>query len=61
MAKLQKPVKEQRLLIDGGYKNIEGTTFQISNMGDETAAMLNPLFAAHDQATGRVRAFPSIL
>jgi aspartate aminotransferase-like enzyme len=49
-AKLQKLVKEQGFLIDGGYGKIKGTTFRISNMGDETPATMNPLFAALDKA-----------
>ena len=50
VAKFQKLVKEQGVLIDGGYGKIKGTTFRISNMGDETdetiAAMLRSLDAA---------------
>jgi aspartate aminotransferase-like enzyme len=38
VAKLQKLVKERGFLIDGGYGKIKGTTFRISNMGDETEA-----------------------
>jgi aspartate aminotransferase-like enzyme len=47
-AKLQKLVKEQGFLIDGGYGKIKGTTFRISNMGDETEATMNQLYAALD-------------
>ena len=50
MAKLQKLVKDQGFLIDGGYGKIKGTTFRISNMGDETPDSMNALFAALDQA-----------
>src|ERR1041385_6116351 len=35
VAKLQKLTKDQGFLIDGGYGKIKGTTFRISNMGDE--------------------------
>ncbi len=49
-AKLQKLVKERGFLIDGGYGKIKGTTFRISNMGDETEASMNPLIAALDEA-----------
>ncbi len=49
-AKLQKLVKEQGFLIDGGYGKIKGTTFRISNMGDETEATMAPLYAALDGA-----------
>ena len=48
--KLQKLVKDQGFLIDGGYGKIKGTTFRISNMGDETEATMNQLYAALDKA-----------
>jgi len=50
VAKLQKLVKDQGFLIDGGYGKIKGTTFRISNMGDETEATMNQLYAAMDSA-----------
>ena len=50
VAKLQKLVKDQGFLIDGGYGKIKGTTFRISNMGDETEATMNQLYAALDGA-----------
>ena len=50
VAKLQKLVKERGYLIDGGYGKIKGTTFRISNMGDETEASMTPLLAALDEA-----------
>ena len=46
--KLQKLTKEQGFLIDGGYGKIKGTTFRISNMGDETDESMNRLFAVMD-------------
>ena len=49
-AKLQKLVKEQGFLIDGGYGKIKGTTFRLSNMGDETEATMGQLYAALDNA-----------
>ncbi len=49
-AKLQKLVKEQGFLIDGGYGKIKGTTFRISNMGDETEETMGKLYAALDSA-----------
>jgi len=52
--KLQKLVKEQGFLIDGGYGQIKGTTFRISNMGDETPATMNELFAALDCAMAKL-------
>src|SRR4029077_17785474 len=48
--KLQKMVKDAGFLIDGGYGKIKGTTFRISNMGDETEASMGQLFAAMDEA-----------
>lgn len=48
--KLQKLVKDAGFLIDGGYGKIKGTTFRISNMGDETEATMSQLFAAMDEA-----------
>jgi aspartate aminotransferase-like enzyme len=48
VAKLQKLVKDQGFLIDGGYGKIKGTTFRISNMGDETDATMKQLYAALD-------------
>ena len=50
VAKLQKLVKDQGFLIDGGYGKIKGTTFRLSNMGDETEATMNQLYAALDHA-----------
>jgi aspartate aminotransferase-like enzyme len=50
VAKLQKLVKEQGFLIDGGYGKIKGTTFRISSMGDETESTMNQLYAALDTA-----------
>ena len=52
VAKLQL-VKEQGFLIDGGYGKIKGTTFRLSNMGDETEATMNQLYAALDAAMAK--------
>jgi aspartate aminotransferase-like enzyme len=46
--RLQKLVKDQGILIDGGYGKIKGTTFRISNMGDETPATIRTLMEALD-------------
>ena len=54
VAKLQKLVKEAGFLIDGGYGKIKGTTFRISNMGDETEETMNQLYAALDDAMKKV-------
>ena len=50
VAKFQKLVKDQGFLIDGGYGKIKGTTFRVSNMGDEPEATMNTLYAAMDKA-----------
>jgi aspartate aminotransferase-like enzyme len=54
VAKLQKLVKEQGFLIDGGYGKIKGLTFRLSNMGDETEATMNQLYAALDAAMAKL-------
>jgi len=54
VAKLQKLVKDQGFLIDGGYGKIKGTTFRLSNMGDETEATMQQLFTALDNAMSRL-------
>ena len=53
-AKLQKLVKDQGFLIDGGYGKIKGTTFRLSNMGDETEATMQQLCAALDSAIAKL-------
>ena len=50
VAKFQKLVKDQGFLIDGGYGKIKGTTFRVSNMGDETDQTMSVLYAAMDRA-----------
>jgi aspartate aminotransferase-like enzyme len=50
VATLQKLVKDEGFLIDGGYGKVKGKTFRISNMGDETPASMERLFAALDKA-----------
>ena len=52
--KLQKLVKDQGFLIDGGYGKIKGTTFRLSNMGDETPETMNQLYAALDNAMAKL-------
>src|ERR1051325_1186674 len=54
VVKLQKLVKEQGFLIDGGYGKIKGTTFRLSNMGDETEQTMGQLYAALDGAMKQV-------
>ncbi|HZM05806.1 MAG TPA: hypothetical protein VFC44_22630, partial [Candidatus Saccharimonadales bacterium] len=48
VAKLQKHAKDKGFLIDGGYGKIKGTTFRISNMGDETEETMKQLYAVLD-------------
>src|SRR5262245_7298921 len=50
VAKLQKLVKDQGFLIDGGYGKIKGTTFRVSNMGDETEDSMQAVLVALDLA-----------
>jgi aspartate aminotransferase-like enzyme len=50
IGKFQKLVKERGFLIDGGYGKIKGTTFRISNMGDETEATMQQLYVVLDAA-----------
>lgn len=50
VAKLQKLVKDRGILIDGGYGKIKGTTFRLSNMGDETAQTMQKLYGILDEA-----------
>lgn len=54
VAKLQKLTKDQGFLIDGGYGKIKGTTFRISNMGDETETTMGQLFAAMDKSMAQL-------
>jgi aspartate aminotransferase-like enzyme len=47
--KFQKLLRERhKLLIDGGYGKIKGTSFRIAHMGDETEETINELIAALD-------------
>ena len=54
VAWLQKLVKDEGFLIDGGYGKIKGTTFRISNMGDETEATMQQLYSVLDSAMKKV-------
>jgi aspartate aminotransferase-like enzyme len=54
MTKFQKLVKDQGILIDGGYGKIKGTTFRVSNMGDETPETIGALIAVLDKALGQL-------
>jgi len=49
VAAMVKTLKQKHnFLIDGGYGKIRGTTFRLSNMGDETPATMRELLAALD-------------
>ncbi len=52
--KLVNLVKSQGYLINGGYGKIKGTTFRVSNMGDETEGTMNLLFAVMDNAMAQL-------
>jgi len=53
-AKLFENVKKEGFLINGGYGKIKGTTFRISNMGDETEATMNEVLTAMDKAMAQL-------
>ena len=46
--------KNHLMAIDGGYGKIKGTTFRLSNMGDETEATINELIAALDDSMAKL-------
>jgi aspartate aminotransferase-like enzyme len=51
LSALNKTLKNKhQLVIDGGYGKLKGTTFRISNMGDETDATISVLLKALDSA-----------
>jgi aspartate aminotransferase-like enzyme len=51
LSTLNKVLKSKhQLVIDGGYGKLKGTTFRISNMGDETDETIAGLIAALDSA-----------
>lgn len=51
IAALQKVMREEhKMQIDGGYGQIKGTTFRLSNMGDETEETIGNLLSALDKA-----------
>lgn len=45
---------EHNLLINGGYGKIKGTTFRISNMGNETEATIQELIDAMDSVLAKM-------
>jgi aspartate aminotransferase-like enzyme len=46
--------KNHSLIIDGGYGNLKGKTFRISNMGDETDASMGLVIAALDDSLAKL-------
>ncbi len=48
--KLVEGMKEQGVLIDGGYGKVKGKTFRISNMGDETEESMAEIYEKLDKA-----------
>ncbi len=46
--------KDHGFIIDGGYGKIKGTTFRISNMGDETKETMGELIEALDAAMSKL-------
>ena len=54
VAQFQKLVKEQGVLIDGGYGKLKGKTFRISNMGDETDDSMASLYQILDNALAKL-------
>ncbi len=55
VSKLQKIMREDHhLAIDGGYGKIKGTTFRLSNMGDETEETIGNLLSALDDSLAKL-------
>jgi len=54
VAKLQSLVKEKGIMIDGGYGKIKGSTFRLSNMGDETEASMLHLYGILDECLAKL-------
>ena len=48
VSELQGLMKKKGILIDGGYGNLKGKTFRLSNMGDETEETMRDLFSKLD-------------
>jgi aspartate aminotransferase-like enzyme len=46
--------KNHEFIIDGGYGKIKGTTFRLSNMGDETRETIAELINALDDTLGKL-------
>ncbi len=46
--------RERRCVIDGGYGKIKGSTFRISNMGDETDASIGELLVWLDEGLAAI-------
>jgi aspartate aminotransferase-like enzyme len=46
--------EEHKIQLDSGYGKIKGTTFRISNMGDETEETIGNLLSCLDDALGKL-------
>lgn len=46
--------EDHRIALDGGYGKIKGSTFRISNMGDESDETIDRLLAALDDSLGKL-------
>lgn len=55
VAALQKLMRnDHKIQLDGGYGQIKGTTFRLSNMGDETEETIGNLLDALDKSLARL-------
>jgi aspartate aminotransferase-like enzyme len=55
VAKLGQIMREEhKIQLDSGYGKIKGTTFRISNMGDETEETIGNLLSCLDDALGKL-------
>ncbi len=50
----QKHVKEDGILIDGGYGKLKGKAFRLSSMGDETEETMNHLYEVLDRSLAKL-------
>lgn len=54
VAKLRKLMMGEGFMIDGGYGDVKGKTFRLSNMGDETAESMQRLYDALDRCLAKL-------
>ena len=53
-AKLLQLAREQGIVIDGGYGKIKGSTFRLSNLGDETEETMKQLYSVLDDCLAKL-------